>query len=406
MELLQRFLNYTIQNTQSAEGTGTVPSTKVQMDFAEKLYEEVKALGVTDIMLDDKGYIYGRLASNIEKKVPVIAFIAHMDTALELPSPTELPRVIKNYDGSVVELNETEIIDPAHDHNLALSIGDDIVVTDGTTLLGGDDKAGVAEIVTGLEYMINHPEFRHGEVAFAFTPDEEIGKSVDDFDVNKLKADRAYTLDGGDPADIGCANFNASSAFVKITGTVTHPGAAKDVMKNAALIGMEFESMLPANERPEHTCGYEGFYHLMDIKADCQHAEMSYILRDPDASKFASRKLLMKNAAEFINKKYGEGTLELSFKESYRNMFEYMKGYEDHIEFAKQAIAAAGFEPTSRCIRGGTDGAGISKMGVPCPNLGTGTYNHHGQTEFANVRHMEKMVEIMLGVIRLYSEAE
>ena len=398
--VLKNFLTYIKIDTQSDDTSETVPSTAKQLNLAKVLIEEIKALGITEVELDDKGYIYGKLRGNIDAKVPTIGFIAHMDTALEFPYPGDEARVIDNYDGEPVTLCEGVVLDPACNEALMNAKGKTIVVTNGKTLLGGDDKAGVAEIMTALEYMVKTPEFKHGDIAFSFTPDEEIGTSVDHFDVKKLAADRAYTLDGAAPDEISYENFNAASASIKIHGIVTHPGEAKNKMKNALHVACEFAEALPASERPEHT---EGYY-LMEMNGNCEEAILEYIIRDHDIDKLEQRKALMSKCAEFLNKKYGADTVEISFKDSYRNMAECMKGHEEHIEYAMDAIREQGLDARPAPMRGGTDGAGISRMGVPCPNLGTGSYNHHGNREYAVVEEMVMLVDIMLSVISKYAK--
>lgn len=402
--VLKNFLTYIKIDTQSDDTSETVPSTAKQLNLAKVLIEEINALGITEVELDDKGYIYGKIRGNIDAKVPTIGFIAHMDTALEFPYPGDEARVIDNYDGEPVTLCEGVVLDPANNPPLMNAKGKTIVVTNGKTLLGGDDKAGVAEIMTALEYMVKTPEFRHGDIAFSFTPDEEIGTSVDHFDVKKLAADRAYTLDGAAPDEISYENFNAASASIKIHGIVTHPGEAKNKMKNALHVACEFAEALPASERPEHTEGYEGFYHLMEMNGNCEEAILEYIIRDHDIDKLEQRKALMSKCAEFLNEKYGADTVEISFKDSYRNMAECMKGHEEHIEYAMEAIREQGLDARPAPMRGGTDGAGISRMGVPCPNLGTGSYNHHGNREYAVVEEMVMLVDIMLSVISKYAK--
>lgn len=406
MRTYERFLNYVMFDTMSLEGQTTVPSTPGQRILAESLAAEIKSFGIEDVRLDDKGYVYGSIPSNIEKKVPVIGFIAHVDTSDAHPSPKKEPRIIKKYDGSVIELAPGVTLDPETDHNLKNAVGCDIIVTDGTTLLGGDDKAGVAEIVTALEYLATHPEFKHGKVAFSFTPDEEIGSSQDHFDVAAFGAEFAYTVDGTDFGDIEYENFYGASAVIDIKGVATHPGEAKDKMKNASLIAMEFDALLPPWERPEHTQDYEGFYHLMHINGDCETCKMSYIIREHDYEKYQARKAFMKRAAETINARYGQGTVTAEIKDGYRNMAEMVRPHMHLIDFAKDAIAACGVTPRVPAIRGGTDGSELSYKGVPCPNLGTGSFNHHAVTEVANIDHMDQCTEVILRIISRYAELE
>lgn len=402
--VLDKFLRYISFDTQSDDTSNTVPSTSKQLILAQVLMEEIKRFGIEDVILDEKGYIYGKLYGNIGRKVPSIGFIAHMDTAMELPYPGDEAKVIEKYDGEIIELCEGVYLNPEENLPLKRAKGEAVVVTNGKTLLGGDDKAGIAEIMTALQYMVEHPEFKHGDIAFAFTPDEEIGTSVDNFDVKKLGADRAYTLDGDSPAFISYENFNASSASIKVHGLVTHPGEAKNKMKNALHIACEFVQSLPVNERPEYTSGYEGFYHLMEMSGSCEEANLEYILRDHDADKLEEKKAVISASVNFLNKKYGKNTVEALFEDSYRNMAECMLGYEEHIEYAMEAIRETGLDAKHVPMRGGTDGAGISRMGVPCPNLGTGSYNHHGRKEYALVSEMALLVDIILKIISKYAK--
>lgn len=406
MRPYERFLNYVMFDTMSLEGQTTVPSTPGQRTLAEALVSELRGFGIEDVRLDDKGYIYGSVPSNIEKEVPVIGFIAHVDTSDAHASPKVRPRIIKAYDGSRIELAPDVVLDSATDANLQNAIGCDIIVTDGTTLLGGDDKAGVAEIITALEYMAEHQDFKHGKIAFSFTPDEEIGTSQDNFDVPAFGADFAYTVDGADFGDIEYENFYGASLTVDIKGVSTHPGEAKDKMKNASLIAMEFDALLPPWERPEHTQDYEGFYHLMHISGDCGHCQMNYIIREHDYEKYQQRKAMVLQAAETLNRRYGEGTVNAEVKDGYRNMAEMVCPHMHLIDFAKEAIAQCGVTPRVPAIRGGTDGSELSYKGVPCPNLGTGSFNHHSLTEVANIDHMDQCTEVILKIISRYAEFE
>lgn len=406
MRPYERFLNYVMFDTMSLEGQTTVPSTPGQRTLAEALVSELRGFGIEDVRLDDKGYIYGSVPSNIEKEVPVIGFIAHVDTSDAHSSPKVRPRIIKGYDGSRIELAPGVVLDSTTDANLQNAVGCDIIVTDGTTLLGGDDKAGVAEIITALEYMAEHPDFKHGKIAFSFTPDEEIGTSQDNFDVPAFGAEFAYTVDGADFGDIEYENFYGASLTVDIKGVSTHPGEAKDKMKNASLIAMEFDALLPPWERPEHTQGYEGFYHLMHISGDCEHCQMNYIIREHDYERYQQRKTMVLQAAEMLNGRYGEGTVNADVKDGYRNMAEMVRPYMHLIDFAKDAIAECGVTPRVPAIRGGTDGSELSYKGVPCPNLGTGSFNHHSLTEVANIDHMDQCAEVILKIISRYAEFE
>lgn len=353
---LERFLDYVCWDTCSDEKSVTVPSTPGQIDFAKYLTEELTAMGIEDVRLDNKGYIYGSLPANVNGDTPTIGFIAHMDTSSAHPSVTRPSRIIDNYDGDIITLESGMTIDPDITVKLADCKGQTLVVTDGYTLLGGDDKAGVAEIVTALEYLLNHPEVKHGRVAFSFTPDEEIGASQDNFSVEEFGADFAYTIDGGSFGEIDFENFFAASAAIRIKGVATHPGEAKNQMKNASLIAMEYDHLLPPWERPEHTEGYEGFYHLESISGDCENCSMEYLVREHDREKFEERKETMKKAAEFINRRYGAGTADIAIKESYRNMAEIIRPHMHIIDNAREAIRQLGNEPLTSPIRGGTDG--------------------------------------------------
>lgn len=406
MRPYERFLKYVMFDTMSDESSQSVPSTPGQKILGQALVDEIKGFGIEDVYMDEKGYVYGSVPSNIEKEVPVIGFIAHVDTSDAHPSPKAEPRIIEKYDGSVIQLAAGPVLDPAADANLQRAVGCDLIVTDGTTLLGGDDKAGVAEIVTALEYMAEHPEFKHGRVAFSFTPDEEIGTSQDNFDVQAFGARFAYTVDGADFGDIEYENFNAASAVIEIKGVTTHPGEAKDKMKNASLIAMEFDSLLPPWERPEHTADYEGFYHLLRIEGDCEHCRLGYIIREHDFDKFAARKETVRRAADMLNARYGEGTVTAEIKDSYRNMSEMVRPHMHLIDFAKAAIEECGAVPRVPAIRGGTDGSQLSFKGVPCPNLGTGSWNHHSVSEVANIDHMDKCTEAIIRIIGKYAESE
>lgn len=406
MKAYERFLNYVMFDTTSSEDAGTVPSTPGQMTFAKALTGELKGLGIEDVRLDEKGYLYGSIPSNLGdgEDVPVIGFLAHLDTSDAHPSPSKPPQIIKDYDGSVISLESGVILNPADDENLRNGIGCDLIVTDGYSLLGGDDKAGVAEIVSAMEYLLGHPEIKHGKIAFSFTPDEEIGTGQDNFDVKAFGADFAYTLDGADFGGVDFENFNASTAEIKIQGVLTHPGTAKDKMKNASLIGMEFNSMLPPWQRPEHTENYEGFFHLSSVQGDCESCAMRYLIRELDREKFEEMKVLILKIAELLNMKYGNGTVNVEITDSYRNMAEKVRPHIHLIDFAVEAVKECGGEPLITPIRGGTDGAELSFKGVPCPNLGNGSFNHHSLNEVANIQSMEKCTEMIVKIAEKYGK--
>jgi tripeptide aminopeptidase len=385
MNIVDRFLKYVSFCTTSDENTGMTPSTPGQMEFAQYLADELKSIGLTDVSLDSNGYIMATLPAT-EEGHPVIGFIAHMDT-----SPDASGRNVKT---SIVKAEERDYIDARYK-------GQDVIVTDTTTLLGADDKAGIAEIVTAMEYLMQHPEIKHGKVRIGFTPDEEIGRGADRFDIKGFGADFAYTVDGDALGELEYECFNAASCVVKITGISIHPGNAKNQMINASLVAMEFAGMLPPWERPEHTEGYEGFYHLKEMTGNEEKAELRYILRDHDRNKLEAKKAMMNTACEVLNKRYGAGTVVLELKDTYRNMKEIVEQYPDILERAKGAFTANGIEPTVQPIRGGTDGALLSFKGLPCPNLSTGGYNFHGRKELIPVPAMEKMVEVLVTLISL-----
>lgn len=403
MRVEERFLKYVVYDTQSKE-SDQIPSTEGQLVFARALMEELQEMGISDAMLSENGYLYGSIPSNTEETVPVIALIAHMDTAESYPGPQETPRVIRHYNGEAFPLESGVRMDPEKDENLRNSVGDDIIVTNGRTLLGGDDKAGVAEIMTALEYFVSHPEAKHGRILFAFTPDEETGASMSGIDLSRLPADFAYTVDGAAFGEIEYENFNAAAARIKIHGIDTHPGDAKDKMRNANLFACEFQSMLPAWKRPEHTEGYEGFYHLESIQGTCSCCELTYLIREADSARFQEMKTALLEIADYMNRKYGAAVIETDIKDSYRNMREFVLPYMSFIEKAKACIGKQGVSPVSNLIRGGTDGAALSCRGLPCPNLGTGTFNHHGVTEFANIRQMNQCTELLKDLL-LVTEA-
>ena len=403
MTLVERFLKYVVYDTQSDQFSSTVPSTSSQMEFAKILLEEVKELGIEDVHLSDHGYVYGSIPSNVKKTVPTIGFIAHMDTADTFKGPSKTPRIIENYDGESFKLESGVVMNPNKDENLRKSKGCDLIVTDGYTLLGGDDKAGIAEIMTALEKLLTE-DIPHGKVAFAFTPDEEIGSGMEDFNVDAFGAKYAYTLDGAGFGEIEYENFNAAGAKIEVKGVTTHPGEAKDKMINASLVAMEFDNMLPAWRRPEHTDGYDGFYHLLDVKGNCEHCEMNYIVREANGSKFEAMKTYMNTVADQLNEQYGEDTVTITIKAQYYNMAQLVEPHKHIVENAKKGIVKLGGISKSSLIRGGTDGASLTYMGVPCPNLGNGSFNHHGVTEFANIQQMEKCSDLVIEIVKAYAE--
>lgn len=406
MGVSERFLKYVTYNTKSDDESTTVPSTKNQLVLAKELTKELEKIGMQDVSLDKNGYIMAALPSNMESDVPTIGFIAHMDTSPDMPGENINPKIVKNYDGGDIILNKEKnlILSPKEFSDLKDYIGKDLITTDGTTLLGADDKAGIAEIVTAVEYLINHPEIKHGAVKVGFTPDEEVGRGADYFDVKKFNADYAYTLDGGGIGELEYENFNAAGAKVIVSGTNIHPGSAKDKMKSSLLISNVFISMLPENETPGTTEGYEGFYHLNSIKGDVEKTVLDYIIRDFDKESFQSRKDFMKKVANILNEKYGEGTITLEIKDQYFNMKEIIEQHKYIVDTAFKAMEECGVTPKVVPIRGGTDGARLSFMGLPTPNLFTGGHNFHGKHEYIPVFAMEKAVEVILKIVELGSK--
>ncbi|QNK40371.1 peptidase T [Caproicibacter fermentans] len=401
MKAFERLIHYTSFDTMSSEDSESCPSTPGQLVLADALAEEMKSLGFSDVRRDDSGYVYGTLPANCETAAPVIGLIAHMDTSEAAPGAGIKPRIVKNYGGGDIVLNqEKSIVMRAKDYrSLSDYVGDDLIVTDGTTLLGADDKAGVAEILTAVEELNKH-HTPHGKIAVAFTPDEEIGRGADRFDVKGFGADFAYTVDGGTLGELEYENFNAAGAVVTVHGVSVHPGDAKNRMRSAAQFAMEFHSMLPAAETPEHTEGYEGFYHLTRISGGAEEAELRYIIRDHDRNQFESRKETVRRIADYLNDKYGAGTFELSLSDSYYNMKQEIEKHPEIIERAERAMKEAGVTPRAVPIRGGTDGARLSFMGLPCPNLPTGGQNFHGRFEFIPIQAMDKIVEILVHLVK------
>lgn len=399
--VLERFLEYVRFNTQSDEYSRLHPSTAVQMQFALKLKNELEQLKIEDVEVDEKSYLTATLPANTERKLPVIGLIAHMDTSPEISGKDVNPQIISNYDGSDIILNKEAniILSPSEYPDLLRFKGDDIVVTDGTTLLGADDKAGVAEIITAIEYLKNNPQIKHGKIRIGFTPDEEIGEGADHFDVARFGADFAYTMDGDLLGSLEYENFNAAVAKITVGGRSIHPGSAKNKMINSILIAMEIISMLPAFETPSHTEGYEGFYHINDIKGAIEKTELKYLIRDHDMAAFNGRKHRLERIAAYLNEKYGPGTVNLEIKDQYYNMKEKITPNMHIIERAQRAMAKAGVTPVVKPVRGGTDGARLSYNGLPTPNLFTGGSNFHGKYEYIPVGSMKKAVEVILNIV-------
>jgi tripeptide aminopeptidase len=396
--LLDRFLRYVKVDTQSNPESDSFPSTDKQFNLAKMLVEELEGIGLDDVELDDRCYIMATIPSNVDREVPTVGFIAHVDTSPDMPGINVNPQIIENYDGTVIQLNDQVKLSPVEFPHLLKYKGNTLITTDGTTLLGADDKAGVAEIMTAAEHLMQHPEIKHGKIRIAFTPDEEIGKGADHFDVKKFGADFAFTIDGGEIGELEFENFNAALAKINIKGKNVHPGTARDVMINSMLVAMELNEMLPPNQRPEHTEKYEGFYHLVSFKGSVEHSEMQYIVRDHDKDKFEDKKSLFQSAVDFMNVKYGKGVVELNMKDQYYNMREKIEPVMHIIDTAKEAYEAVGVEPIVKAIRGGTDGARLSYMGLPTPNIFAGGHNFHGKYEYVPLESMEKSVEVILKI--------
>lgn len=406
--VVEKFLKYVKFDTKSDEESTTVPSTSKQLILAEELGKELKELGMQYISVDANGYVMATLPGNIGKSTPVIGFVAHMDTSPDFSGENVNPKIVKNYDGADIVLNEEQniVLRISESPELKDYIGQDIITTDGTTLLGADDKAGVAEIMTAMEYLIDHPEIKHGDIRIGFTPDEEIGRGADHFDVAKFNADLAYTVDGGVIGELEYENFNAAGAKVTIKGRNFHPGYSKNKMINSALVANEFMTMLPADETPATTEGYEGFYHLLSINGEVEETNLSYIIRDFDVEKFEARKVFMQDVVNKLNEKYGNGAVNIEIKEQYRNMKEKVEPEKYIVDIAFKAMEAVGVKPLVRPIRGGTDGSKLSFMGLPTPNLFTGGHNFHGRFEYISIQSMEKAVEVVVKIAELYSERE
>ena len=400
MQVLNRFLKYISFDTGSDAASPTIPSTEKQKALGQFLVSEMLQMGIADAHMDEQGYVYGSIPANTQKAAPKIGLIAHMDTVSDVPCGNIKARVVEQYDGGDILLNAEKniLLSPDQYPDLLKYKGDSLVVTDGTTLLGADDKAGIAEILTAAEALLAS-DAPHGEVKLAFTPDEEIGRGPNAFRVSHFGADYAYTVDGGELGELEYENFNGADAKVLVHGRNIHPGVAKGQMKNAMLMAMEFNAMLPSFEIPANTEGYEGFYHLTDMRGDVEQAELCYIIRDHDAQKYQQKKQLFCSIGAFLNEKYGQGTFEVAVTDSYANMKEKILPHMEIIERAKAAMQKAGVQPKVQPIRGGTDGATLSFMGLPCPNLCTGGHNFHGRYEYISVQSMEKTTQILLNLI-------
>ena len=404
MDITQRFLNYTQFDTQSSEDSQTVPSTPKQLVFAEYLKKELEDEGLSDVEMDENGYIYATLKANTKKKIPTIGFISHYDTSPDCSGANIHPRIVKNYDGGDIVLSEGIVSSPTKFPELKAHVGEDLIVTDGHTLLGADDKAGIAEIVQAMCWLRDHDEVKHGDIRVAFNPDEEIGMGAHHFDVKKFGCEWAYTMDGGDSGDLEYENFNAASAKIHIKGVSVHPGYAKGKMVNANRLATEFATMLPASETPEETEGYEGFYHLLGIQSNIESATLSYIIRDHDRNRFEDRKDFIEDCVAKMNEKYGEGTVTADVKDQYYNMKEKIDPNMHVIDIVVKAMQECGVPPKVEPIRGGTDGAQLSFKGLPCPNIFAGGVNFHGPYEFVSVQVMEKAMQVVTKICELTAE--
>jgi len=401
----ERFLRYVQIDTQSNRESTSCPSTEKQFNLARLLAEELRELRLQDVSMDEHAYVMAALPGNVDGKVPTIGWIAHMDTALELSGAGVKPRIVENYDGRDIVLNP--------DKNIVLStktfpdikkyVGQDLIVTDGNTLLGADDKAGIAEIMAALAYMVEHPEFPHGEIRVCFNPDEEIGRGAHLFPLEKFAADFAYTMDGGEIGELQYENFNAARPVVTIQGRSVHPGFSKDAMVNASLVAMEFNALLPPGERPVYTSGYDGFFHLEKMSGEVDKATLIYLIRDHDRTKFEARKSLFEKCGAFINDRYGPGTVEIYMEEQYQNMYELILPVRHIVDTARQAMEELGIEPLIVPVRGGTDGAQLTYKGLPTPNIFAGGHNLHGRYEYIPIPSMEKAVQVILKITELYA---
>ena len=403
---LERFLRYVRIDTQSATDAECYPSTAKQLNLARVLVEELNALGMADVRLDEHGYVTATLPANTQTTAPVVGFLAHMDTSPAASGENVKPRVIENYNGQDIVLNPEKniILSPRDFPTLLHQKGNNLVVTDGTTLLGADDKAGIAAILGAMAYLIDHPEIPHGKIRVGFTPDEEVGEGVKYFDVPAFGADFAYTIDGGTVGEFSYETFNAAAAKIKINGRSVHPGSAKGRLKSAIQIAIDFHNLLPVFDRAEHTELREGFIHLTDMAGEAESARINYIIRDHDEAAFERRKQQVRQAADFINQRYGDGTLELDIHDQYYNMRKMIEAKPEIIEIARKAYRAVGYEPVEEAVRGGTDGSRLSFMGLPTPNIFTGGHNGHGRFEYLSVEGLEKATEVAINISKLVGE--
>ncbi|OZV67675.1 peptidase T [Winogradskyella aurantia] len=401
--IIRRFISYVTIDTESDPNSNTTPSTIKQWDLANKLVDELNAIGMSDVSIDDNAYIMATLPSNVDHKVPTIGFIAHFDTSPDFTGANVKPQIIENYDGKDIILNKEKgiVLSPNYFEDLLLYKGQTLITTDGTTLLGADDKAGITEIVTAMEYLINHPEIKHGDIKVGFTPDEEIGRGAHKFDVEKFGADWAYTMDGSQVGELEYENFNAAEAIVNVKGKIVHPGYAKGKMVNSMYYATEFINALPRLETPEHTEGYEGFFHLTKIEGKVEDTKLQYIIRDHDKEKFEARKALIKKIAEDLNSKYESEIFTIEINDQYYNMKEQVEPVKHIVDIAEEAMKSLDIKPLIKPIRGGTDGSQLSYMGLPCPNIFAGGHNFHGRYEYVPVESMIKAVEVICKIVEL-----
>lgn len=401
--IIDRFISYVTIDTESDPNSDTTPSTEKQWDLANKLVEELKAIGMSDVSIDDNAYIMATLPSNVDHDVPTIGFISHFDTSPDFTGANVKPQIVENYDGKDIVLNAEEniVLSPDYFEDLLLYKGQTLITTDGTTLLGADDKAGITEIVTAMEYLINHPEIKHGEIKVGFTPDEEIGRGAHKFDVEKFGADWAYTMDGSQIGELEYENFNAAGAKIKVKGKIVHPGYAKGKMINSMYYATEFINALPRLETPEHTEGYEGFFHLHKIDGKVEETLLQYIIRDHDKDKFEARKALVEKVVFDLNTKFESEIFEIEIKDQYYNMKEKVEPVKHIVDIAEEAMKSLDIKPIIKPIRGGTDGSQLSYMGLPCPNIFAGGHNFHGRYEYVPVESMQKAVEVICKIAEL-----
>jgi len=405
-QVIDRFLRYAQVYTTSDPDSETFPSTNRQLAFADQLADELREIGLTEVIRDEYGYVTATLPSNQEKIVPVIGFISHMDSSPDYSGENVNPQLVKNYQGQDLVLNDElkVVLSPSYFPELLKYIGQDLITTDGKTLLGADDKAGIAEIITAMEHLIRHPEIKHGKIRICFTPDEEVGQGTKYFDVEKFGADYAYTLDGGEIGELEYENFNAAGAKITVKGRSVHPGYAKNTMINSMLVAMQIVQSLPAEQRPEYTTGYEGFFHLTSFEGDISLTKLEYIIRDHDLAKFEAKKNLLKEVCQLLNLRYGQGTVSLEMHDQYFNMKQKVEPVKYIVDVAEQAMIDVGVKPKIIAIRGGTDGAQLSWKGLPCPNIFAGGHNFHGPYEFVPVQSMEKAVEVIVRIAELVSK--